>query len=109
MENMIVMADKAGARILNTSSNGATLDTAVITFNDAQLNAFVNLVVHEVRAEVSTETLETIPAPKFEIDGVHITARNYMHGEWWYAVNNSWCTEHDTANAIDNFNLGETK
>jgi hypothetical protein len=52
---------------------------------------------------------ETIPAPKFEIDGVHITTRNYMHGEWWYAVNNSWCTEHDTSNAIDNFNLGELK
>jgi len=48
MENMIVMADEVGAQILNTSSNGVTLDTAVITFSEPQLNAFVNRVVIEV-------------------------------------------------------------
>ena len=35
----------------------------------------------------------TVALPKFEIDGVVITARQFMHNEWWYVINNSWCSE----------------
>lgn len=52
MENLIVMADAVGAEILNTSSTGGMCDTAVIIFSDAQLNAFVNRVEKEVKAEL---------------------------------------------------------
>ena len=33
------------------------------------------------------------PAPQFKIDGVIITASQFMHNEWWYVINNEWCVE----------------
>jgi hypothetical protein len=33
------------------------------------------------------------PLPQFEIDGVIITLRSFMHNEWWYVINNTWCVE----------------
>jgi hypothetical protein len=33
------------------------------------------------------------PAPQFQIDGVIITASQFMHNEWWYVINNEWCVE----------------
>lgn len=45
MENMIVMADKAGALIKDM-----TIDS-VIVFSEAQLNEFVNLVVTETKED----------------------------------------------------------
>ena len=52
MENLIVMADAVGAKILDTSSTGGAMNMAVIIFSDAQLNAFVNRVEKEVKAEL---------------------------------------------------------
>jgi hypothetical protein len=30
------------------------------------------------------------PLPLFEVDGYVVTSRSFMHGEWWYVVNDSW-------------------
>lgn len=37
--------------------------------------------------------VNVLPLPKFEIDGVTITSRQFMHDEWWYVVDNTWCVE----------------
>ena len=57
--------------------------------------------------QASERIINTKPIPKFEIDGVIITSCQFMHNEFWYVVNNSWCAEstlkgnyHDTLSTI---------
>lgn len=37
--------------------------------------------------------INTTPAPKFDIDGIVISSRKFMHTAWWYVINNSWHCE----------------
>lgn len=46
MENMIVLADKAGATIKNLS-----IYDSVIVFTEEELNEFVNLIVAETKKD----------------------------------------------------------
>jgi hypothetical protein len=52
MENMITMADAVGAKILDTSSTGGPMNTAVIIFGEAQLMAFMHRVEKEVKQDL---------------------------------------------------------
>ena len=52
MENMITMANDVGAQILDTSSNGGAMNTAVIIFGETQLMAFMHRVEREVKQDL---------------------------------------------------------